>query len=84
MAKNDTEVIEQTLRELISKAVKKEIKSIDPESTFKDLGVDSLEVVHILVALEDRLGIDIKDQDLTQISNMGAFIDYLSQKYTRH
>jgi acyl carrier protein len=75
--------VEETLSRLIAKATKNKTVVINPESTFKDLGVDSLEVVHILVALEDKLGIDINDKDLAAIHNMKAFIKYLDEKVSK-
>jgi acyl carrier protein len=70
----------ETLRKLINKAKKRRDIVIHPESTFKDLQIDSLEAVSIIVALEDELGIEIDDVDLKQISNMGSFIHYLEGK----
>jgi acyl carrier protein len=72
--------IEETLRQLIARATRKTNVVLTPEATFKALGVDSLEVVHILVSLEDAFGIDIKDSDLKGINNMEGFIDYLKRK----
>jgi acyl carrier protein len=70
----------ETLRKLVNKTKKRRDIVIQPNSTFKDLQIDSLEVVHIIVALEDELGIEIDDRDLKQISDMGAFISYLEDK----
>jgi acyl carrier protein len=70
----------ETLRRLINKAKKRRDITIQPETTFKDLQIDSLEAVNIIVALEDELGIEIDDQDLKQISDMGSFIRYLESK----
>ncbi len=80
---NNSVSVEETLHRLIARATKNESVVITPGCTFKDLGVDSLEVVHILVALEDKLGIDINDKDLAAIHNMKAFIDYLEEKVAR-
>jgi acyl carrier protein len=75
--------VKEILERLIARATKQEAIIINPACTFKDLGVDSLEVVHILVALEDELGIDINDADLKNIHNMGAFVSYLEQKVSK-
>jgi acyl carrier protein len=83
MITNNKVSVEETLRKLVAKATKNESVVITRECTFKDLGVDSLEVVHILVALEDKLEIDINDKDLASIHNMKAFIDYLEEKVAR-
>ena len=80
---NEKLTVQETLRRLIAKTTKNETIVITPGCTFKALGVDSLEVVHILVALEDKLGIDINDRDLANIHNMGAFIGYLEEKVSK-
>ncbi len=72
--------VEGTLRKLVVKANHNKNVVLTPTCTFKDLGVDSLSVVNILVALEDSLNIDIKDEDLKSLHNMQAFIDYLKKK----
>lgn len=72
--------IEETLRKLISRVTHKRNVVLAPGGTFKELGVDSLEVVQILVAIEDALDIDIADEDLKSIKNMAGFIDYLKKK----
>jgi acyl carrier protein len=70
----------ETLHKLVCKAKKHPEIVIQPDSTFKDLHIDSLEAVSIIIALEDELDIEIDDRDLKQIVNMGAFIHYLDNK----
>ena len=41
---------------------------------------DSLDVVQILVAIEDTYDIEIQDEDLKSVTNMGDFIKYIEQK----
>jgi acyl carrier protein len=72
--------VEGTLRKLVVKATHNNNVVLTPTCTFKDLGVDSLSVVNILVSLEDTLNIDIEDEDLKTLHNMEAFIDYLKKK----
>ena len=72
--------VEEILKSLIAKCLHRENFTIDPSCTFKDLGIDSLDVVHIMVSLEDSLNIEIVDKDLKTIKNMGAFIAYLDKK----
>jgi acyl carrier protein len=76
--KNTT--VEGTLRKLVVKATHNNNIVLTPNCTFKDLGVDSLSVVSILVSLEDSLNIDIEDEDLKSLHTMEAFIDYLKKK----
>ncbi len=53
---------------------------ITRDTNFKKLGVDSLEVVHILVSLEDIYGIDLVDEEMKAIQDMGGFVDYVKKK----
>jgi len=80
MLKEKPAPVKETLKNLIAKRLRRDNFALDPSCTFKDLGVDSLDVVHIMVALEDALNIEIIDEDLKVIKNIGAFINYLERK----
>src|ERR1700710_1725604 len=45
-----------------------------PEDTWADLDVDSLDLVELVKALEDRFDIEISDDDLKPIESVGAAI----------
>jgi acyl carrier protein len=72
--------VEKFLKRIINKTARRSDLSITPTCTFKDLGIDSLEVVQILVAIEDAFGVDLQDKDLKAIANMGEFIAYVKNK----
>jgi acyl carrier protein len=44
-----------------------ELSEIKPDSSFRALGADSLEMVSLLNALEDEFGIQIPDDDFQKI-----------------
>lgn len=50
---------------------------ITPDATFESLGIDSLDVVEMIMDLENELGVelDIEDQDITNFGELAAFID---------
>ena len=50
---------------------------ITPDSTFEDLGVDSLDIVEMVMELEGELGVDleIEDETITTFGQMAAFIE---------
>ncbi|MFA4836886.1 MAG: acyl carrier protein [Dehalococcoidia bacterium] len=72
--------IEETIRKTVLKIVRKEEFDFTPATTFKDLGADSLDIVQILVALEDKFDIEIPDDDLKGLANMGDMIAYVERK----
>lgn len=56
---------------------------ITPQSTFQDLGADSLDMVEIVMKLEEVFGIEIKDEDAEKFSTLNSAVDYLQQVRTK-
>lgn len=80
MTIDKTMEVEETLRKIVAKITRNENVVLAPATTFKELGADSLDVVQILVALEEAYDIELVDEELKAISNMGGFIDYVKKK----
>jgi acyl carrier protein len=72
--------VEETLRKIITRVTRKPETAFSPETTFEDLDADSLDIVQVLVALEDTYDIEIQDEELQEIKNMGDFIAYVERK----
>ena len=65
---------------LVSYAVKQleiDPSEITPDSTFESLGIDSLDVVEMVMDLESELGIELEmeDQKITTFGELAAFIE---------
>lgn len=74
--------VEDTLQKIIARVLRKENIILNPATSFKELGADSLDVVQIMVAIEEALDIELVDDEMKSITNMGAFIDYIKKKVT--
>ena len=50
---------------------------ITPDSTFESLGIDSLDVVEMIMGLETELGVELEmeDQKITTFQELADFID---------
>lgn len=50
---------------------------ISPESTFEDLGIDSLDIVEMIYSLESELGVELEmeDQKITTFGELAAFVE---------
>ena len=46
----------------------------------EDLGADSLDTVELVMAFEDRFGVEIPDEDAEKITTVGDAIKYLQAK----
>jgi len=62
------------------KVTRKPGAHFDGDTTFKDLDADSLDRVQILVALEEEFEIEIPDDEITGITNMRGFVEYINKK----
>lgn len=52
-----------------------DVDDVKPESTFSDLGIDSLDTVELLMNLEDEIGMEIElDQKVETIDDLDRFI----------
>ena len=72
--------VEETLRKIVAKITRNENVVLTPTTTFKVLGADSLDVVQVMVALEEAFDIELVDEEMKSLSNMGGFIDYVKKK----
>ena len=50
---------------------------ITPDSTFESLGIDSLDIVEMIMDLETELGVELEmeDQKITNFQELADFID---------
>ena len=50
---------------------------ITPDSSFESLGIDSLDIVEMIMDLESELGVelDLEDQKISTFGELAAFID---------
>lgn len=66
----------ETIAKIISERTDCEISEIKPESTFAELGIDSLDTVELLMNLEDAIGIEIElDQKVETVADLVKFIE---------
>jgi acyl carrier protein len=52
----------------------------DPETTFDDMGLDSLAFVEVQLAMEQEYGITVADEDAESIHTVGEAIDYVNRR----
>ena len=68
------------------KAIIVEVLGVDPdevtpEASFReDLEADSLDLVELIMAFEDKFGAEIPDDDAQQITTVGAAVAYVEKR----
>lgn len=73
------EQIKDRLFKLMAEQVGKPVSSITLNSTFEDLGADSLDVVEIALAVEDEYSIEIPDDSAEGINTVGDIINIVEK-----
>lgn len=67
----------EKLVEYASRQLELDPSEITPDSTFENLGIDSLDVVEMIMDLETELGVelDMEDQKITTFQELADFIE---------
>ncbi|MBQ1928448.1 MAG: acyl carrier protein [Acutalibacteraceae bacterium] len=70
----------ETIAKIISERTDCDVAAVKPESTFVELGIDSLDTVELLMSLEDEIGIEIElDQKVETVQDLVDFIESKKQ-----
>ena len=75
--------VEDTIKGIVTKIVRCDEKILTPESTWKDLKADSLDMVQILIAIEEQFDIEVPDEDAQKIQNFGEFVAYVEDRIAK-
>ena len=80
MAQTKEEVV-STLKEVLASELGVEEDKITSDARFKeDLDADSLELVEVVMALEERFGIEIPDDEVAGLKTVGEAADLVIAK----
>ncbi|MEI8353559.1 MAG: acyl carrier protein [Lentisphaerota bacterium] len=72
---------EKRVRELIAEQLGVTVEQVVTDANLvSDLGADSLDVVELVMALEDELGVEVPDEDAQKLVTVGAVLAYLKDK----
>jgi acyl carrier protein len=73
--------LEDKVKEVIVDRLGVNPEQVTPQASLvEDLGADSLDLVELVMAFEDKFGMKIPDQDAEKLRTVGAIIDYLKSK----
>jgi len=68
------------VKEVIVEQLNVSPDEVKPESRFvEDLGADSLDVVEMIMALEEKFGIEIPDSEAENIKTVQDVVDYIEK-----
>jgi acyl carrier protein len=67
----------EKLANFAAKQLDLDVAEITPDATFESLGIDSLDVVEMIMDLESELGVELEmeDQKITNFQELADFIE---------
>lgn len=68
----------ETIAKLLAERNDCDPSEIQRETTFQDLGIDSLDTVEMLMDLEDELGMEIELEQ--KVETVGQLVDFIESK----
>jgi acyl carrier protein len=77
----DYNEIETKVKAFLVEELEIDEAKINPDATLKnDLGIDSLEVVDVVVLVENEFGYKMKPEDFKTLKTFGQFCKFLEEK----
>jgi len=71
----------EDVRDVIVKELNVPESKVTESATYQgDLGADSLDVVELVMAFEERFDIEIPEEDAEKIQTVGETVKYISEK----
>lgn len=71
----------ETVAKIIADRMDRDVAEIKPESTFTELGIDSLDTVELLMDIEDAVGTELElTEKVATVGELVAFIESKTQE----
>ena len=68
----------ETVKEILAEKV--DVKHLKEEDSLSSLGLDSLDLVEVMLAIEDRLGIEFTSDEIAQLSTLKDVVKLIEKK----
>jgi acyl carrier protein len=79
-AESNKEILE-ALREVLVDRLKVEAEAVTPQANlFDDLGLDSIDLMSAVMAIEERFEIEVSDAELENVTTVGEAVEILGAK----
>ena len=81
MGTEDNKEILEALREVLVDRLKVEAEAVTPQANlFDDLGLNSIDLMSAVMAIEERFEIEVSDAELENVTTVGEAVEILGAK----
>ena len=57
-----------------------DVSSLQEEDSLKDIGLDSLDLVEVMLEIEDALGIEFDSEEIGELTTLKSVLDLINSK----
>ena len=68
----------KTVTEILAKRV--DVSNLKEEDSLTDIGLDSLDLVEVMLEIEDTLGIEFDSEEIANLSTLKSVLDLINSK----
>ena len=68
----------ETVKDILSEKV--DISKLKEDDLLTDLGLDSLDLVEVMLAIEDRLGVEFTSEEIANLSTLKDVVQLIETK----
>ena len=72
--------LEQDLIDLVAKEALVDVEKLKMDSTLEEIGLDSVDLVSVVFAVEDKYGVSIGENDLEKSATLGQMLSLIEAK----
>ncbi|MCF8462979.1 MAG: acyl carrier protein [Rickettsiaceae bacterium] len=73
--------VKEEIFDIIASKLKKDKTALSDTRSFAEEGVDSLDQVEIIMAIEEKFGCTIPDADVEKLVNINAVVEYIAEQH---
>ena len=71
--------LQEQVFQKIAETLSVDVAMLTPETTFLEIGADSLDMVELSMDLEDNFKINIKQEDIAGIKTIGQAVEFIEK-----
>lgn len=70
--------VKKVVSEILAKRV--DISNLKEEDSLTDIGLDSLDLVEVMLEIEDALGVEFDSEEIAELSTLQSVLDLINSK----
>lgn len=70
----------EKLKRLIAEKFSVDEEDVTADTTFEELGADSLDLVELIMIAEEEFEVEIADEDVESLTTVGDVVEYINDR----